>query len=152
MLKPPVNIDSLTKEWSEDSIISPENINTEILKISSLHSKYVTILSYHRRQIKKYEMEYKLMKETRRAYFNGELNNPEDLADLGWEPYQFVTKTNSEMERKIECDKLLNKILMKKMEHEEILDTCMSILKSLNNRSYELKAYVDYVRIYGEVK
>ena len=77
-LRPPVNIDQLMKEWSEDSAVDSTSIEKEILKISSLHGKYLNIMSHHRHVIRKLESDYKMMKGLREDYLQGHLSK-EDL-------------------------------------------------------------------------
>lgn len=131
------------KEWSEDTVIDSTNIDLELLKIGNLHSKYLNIMSYHRHMVRKLEAQFKEFKGLREDYYNGYLNNPEDLAKYGWEP-QSLTLSNPQIARKIEGDKELNTLLLKKVAHEEIVSYCESVLRSLNNRSWDLKSYVDY--------
>lgn len=144
-LKPPVSIDNLMKEWSSDSIVRPDDIQLETLKISSLHSKYLNIMSYHRLMVRKIDKDYKDMKATKDEYFHGNLNDPDTLADLGWPP-MLHTHSNPKITRMLENDPDLTKLLLKKLAHEEIVSYCESVLKSLNNRSWDLRNYVEYLK------
>lgn len=142
-LKAPVNIEDLMKEWTEDSVIDSTNVDLELLKIGNLHSKYLNIMSYHRHLARKLDADYRVLKGLREEYFNGYLNNPEDLEKHNWEPMQ-LKLTNPQIARKLETDGELNKMLLKKVAHEEIVSYCESVIRNLNNRSWDLKSYVDY--------
>jgi hypothetical protein len=142
MLKAPVSIETLMKEWSEDTNVDPTSMEKELLKVSHLHGKYLNIMSYHRHLVRKMEADYKMMKGLREDYYQGHLTK-EELEERGWEPCQHVL-TNPQVARKLETDGELNKLLLKKVMHEEIVSYCESVLKSLHNRTWDLGNFVKY--------
>jgi Recombination, repair and ssDNA binding protein UvsY len=145
-MKPPVNIDALMAEWSKDTYIDSSSMEKELLKISYLHSKYLNIMSYHRHVIRKLENEYKDMKEIRRDYYLGHADL-DILEKYGWDQYQGnpITMRTSQ-EEKLSTDPVLTKLLLKKVAHEEIVTYCETVLKSLNNRTWDLGNYVKYLQ------
>lgn len=145
MLKPPVNIDDLMKEWSQDGSIDSTSMEKELLKISHLHGKYLNIMSFHRHMVRKMEGDYKMLKGLREDYYQGHLSKDE-LDELGWEPYQNVL-SNPQVARKLDTDRELNKMLLKKVAHEEIVSYCENVLKSLHNRTWDLGNYVKYLQM-----
>ena len=144
-MKPPVTIDILMKEWSSDSIIDATSMEKEVLKISHLHGKYLNVMSYHRHLLRKLETEYKSMKGIREEYFSGHLTQ-EECDKYGWEYMQHV-HSNPKIARLLETDPELTKILLKKIAHEEIVSYCESVLKSLNNRTWDLGNFVKYQQL-----
>lgn len=144
-MKPPVNIEILMKEWSMDCKIDSTAMEVEILKISHLHGKYLNVMSYHRHIIRKLEAEYKILKGLKEDYYAGRLSE-EDLVERNWEPMQFVL-SEPKIARKIESDKELINILLKKVSHEEIVSYCESVMKSLNSRTWDLGNYVKYQQL-----
>lgn len=141
-MKPPVNIDTLMKEWSEDTVIDSTSMEKELLRISYLHSKYLNIMSYHRHLVRKMDTDFKLLKGLREDYYQGHLTQ-EEMEERGWEPIQHVL-SNPQIARKLDTDTELNKLLLKKVAHEEIVSYCESVLKSLHNRTWDLGNYVKY--------
>jgi len=144
-MKPPVTIDILMKEWSSDSIIDATSMEKEVLKISHLHGKYLNVMSYHRHLLRKLDTEYKSMKGIREEYFSGHLTQ-EECDKYGWEYMQHV-HSNPKIARLLETDPELTKILLKKIAHEEIVSYCESVLKSLNNRTWDLGNFVKYQQL-----
>lgn len=144
-MKPPVTIDILMKAWTEDSVIDSTSMEIELLKISHLHGKYLNIMSHHRHLVRKMEADYKMMKGLREDYYQGHLTQ-EELEDRGWEPMQHVL-SNPQIARKLETDSELNKLLLKKVAHEEIVTYCESVLKSLSSRTWDLGNYVKYLQL-----
>ena len=145
MLKPPVNIDALMKEWSDDGAIDSTSMEKELLKISHLHGKYLNIMYFHRHLLRKMETDYKIMKGLREDYYQGHLSK-EELDERGWEPMQHVL-SNPQIARKLDTDPELNKLLLKRVAHEEIVSYCENVLKSLNNRTWDLGNYVKYLQM-----
>jgi hypothetical protein len=144
-LKPPVNIENLMKEWTEDTRIDSSSMEKELLKISSLHGKYLNIMSHHRHMIRKLEADYKIKKGLKEDYYSGRLSHDE-LVEYGWEPMQFVL-SDPKVSRKLDTDKELITLLLKRVTHEEIVEYCESVLKSLNSRTYDLGNYVRYQQL-----
>jgi hypothetical protein len=144
-MKAPVNIDTLMKEWSNDSNIDSTSMEKELLKISHLHGKYLNIMSHHRHIIRKLEADYKILKGLKEDYYAGRLSE-EELKEHDWEPCQFVL-SDPKVARKIDADKELINILLKKVAHEEIVVYCEMVLKSLHNRTWDLGNFVKYQQL-----
>lgn len=144
-MKAPVNIDDLMKEWSNDSIIDATSMEKELLKISHLHGKYLNIMSYHRHVIRKLEADYKIKKGLKEDYYAGRLSQ-EELEEYEWEPMQYVL-SDPKIARKIDTDKELINMLLKKVAHEEIVSYCEMVLKSLHSRTYDLGNFVKYQQL-----
>ena len=142
-LNSPVKLDDLINEWKKDSLIDETSIEKEILKIPNLHSKYVGIMAIHQLIVKKLISDYNKKKKIKWEYEQGLLNNPEDLKRLNLEPK--LNKTlRIDLPIYLDGDDDLNIIILKKSVNEEIVDMCKSIIKELNNRTWQLKTFVDY--------
>jgi hypothetical protein len=136
-------LDELHDEWEKDGDIDKTEIGDELLKIPRLHAKYLRILSYHNSQSKELGINYTKAKKIRYEYYQGDLNNPDDLAKYGFDPMvKRILKT--EIPLYIESDATLLSIIRKKNMHDEIAATTNSILKELNSRTYQLRSYIDY--------
>ncbi len=144
-MKTPVNIDDLMKEWSQDKHIDASDMEKELLKISHLHGKYLNVMSFHRHLLRKMEIDYKNMKGLREDYYHGRLTLDE-LEKHGWEQWQ-TRLSNPEIARKLDTDTELNKMLLKRVAHEEIVNYCENVLKSLHNRTWDLGNFVKYQQL-----
>jgi len=132
-----MQFEDLCKMWAEDAPIDITNLTQETSRIPKLHAKYVSILSRHKLIVFKLDGEYRELKSIKWQYYNGDLNNPEDLAEYGFEPLlKTILKQNIPIY--LESDKDLNKILLKKALHQEIVDYCTLIIRELNNRTYQI--------------
>ena len=132
-----MNIEQLLEMWSQDSKIDETEPAKEISRISSLHAKYLNIRAHNNLLVKKMHFEYLSKRKIKNDYFSGNLNNREDLEKYNLTPIQNKIH-KSDMNMTLDADDDLNKILIKKIIYEELVDTCDSILKEINNRTYQL--------------
>jgi hypothetical protein len=95
--------------------------------------------------IRKLEADYKIKKGLKEDYYSGRLSHDE-LVEYGWEPMQFVL-SDPKVSRKLDTDKELITLILKRVTHEEIVEYCESVLKSLNSRTYDLGNYVRYQQL-----
>ena len=142
MLTAPVTLESLMKEWSIDKEIDRDDMEKETLKISHLHGKYLNVRVHHNILLRKMETDYKVLKGLREDYYQGHLTK-EDCDERGWEYMQHVL-SNPQIARKLDTDPELNKLLLKRIAHEEIVSYCDMVLKSLQNRTWDLGNFIKY--------
>lgn len=142
-MKPPVNIDSLMEEWSTDAKIDETEPGRELVKTSTLHAKYLRIMTHHNLICKKLMGDYNRLKKIKWEYYSGDLNNPEDLEQHGLQP-MMKKVLRQDIPTYIDSDTDLNNILLKKMLHQEIVDFCGSVLKELNNRTWQLRSFIEW--------
>jgi hypothetical protein len=134
-------LDDVLKMWTDDSNIDRTEPGKALIDIPKLHSKYLNILSQHRLLVKDAEFKYNRMKKLKWEYYTGKLDD-DDLKKYGWEPFPFTLK--SDITTYLDADEDINKYLASKMLHEEIVDVCNAILKELNNRTWELRSFIDW--------
>ena len=142
-MKTPTTIDDLMSEWSTDSEINELDIKGELLKISALKSKYLKVMTHHNLRVKSLEKDYNSMRKIKWEYYSGDLNNPTDLQTYGWEPWPKKV-LRQDLQMYIDADKDVANIHLKKASNTEIVETCKEIIKELNNRTFQLRAYIDY--------
>jgi hypothetical protein len=142
-MKPPVDIEALMEEWSKDCAIDETEPGRELAKIPTLHSKYLRIMTHHNLKVKKIMGDYHRLRKIKWEYYNGDLNNPEDLAHYNLEPNPKKI-LRADIPTYLDSDTELNDILLKKLLHEEIVNFCGSVLKELNNRTWQLKTFIDW--------
>ena len=134
-------LDDVLKMWADDSNIDRTEPGKALIDIPKLHSKYLNILSQHRLLVKDAEFKYNRMKKLKWEYYTGKLDEDE-LQKLGWEPFRFVLK--SDISVYIDGDDDLNKLKRKKSYHEETAKYCENVMKELNARTYQLRAFMDW--------
>ena len=134
-------LETIIEQWERDSDVDATEPGKEIIRIPLLHNKYNKFLSLHNLSAKKAAIEYDRMKKLKWMYYNGKLDQ-EELDKLGWEPFRFTLK--SDIQVYLDGDDDLNKLKRKKSYHEETAKFCENVMKELNSRTYQLKAYMDW--------
>lgn len=137
-MKPPVTLDTLSEMWSKDASIDLTEPARELVKIPSLHAKYLQILSHHNLIIKKITADYNRKKAITFQYLNGDLNDPDELTKYGFTEPMRKKILKQDIQIYLDADDQLINLLLKKAIHQEIADYCSSILKEINNRTYQL--------------
>jgi hypothetical protein len=141
-------IEDIIKNWDADSVIDSTEPGKELLKIPTLHNKYLKFLVKHKLAVKRLNFEYAKMRRIKEEYYNGSLSK-EELDEYGWEPFLLNVKTKMGVEKYLESDKDLIKILEKKIHHDESVSICESILQELKSRTFQLRDYISWERFIG---
>ncbi len=136
-------LEELLEMWRQDSEIDRTEPGKALLNIPKLHSKYLNILSKHRLLAKESEFKYNKMKKLKWEYYTGKMDD-ETLKKYGWEPFSLLLK--SDISLYLESDEDMNKFLVAKAMHDEIVDVCTSILKELNSRTFQLRDFIAWER------
>lgn len=143
-MKPPVTIDILMDMWSKDAQVDLTEPARELAKISSLHAKYLNILSHHNLIIKKLNSDYTKKKSIMFQYYSGDLNDPEGLEKYGFNEPMRKKILRQDISIYLDGDEQLINILLKKSLHQEIVDYCSSIIKEINNRTFQLNNIIKW--------
>lgn len=136
-------LEAIIEHWAKDSEVDSTDPSKEIIRIPVLHSKYNKFLTLHNLSAKKAGYEYAKLKKVKWAYYNGKMSQ-EELDKYGWEPFQFVLK--SDLNVYLEGDDDLNKLKRKQAYHEEAASFCTNVMKELNNRTWQLKEFMAWER------
>ena len=138
-----MKLDEILTNWNDDCKIDEAQIGNEIIKIPQLHAKYLRILNDHKLGSLKSKFEYDKLKNIKTEYYLGHLDK-ETLDEYGWEPFDLKIGTKNSVDRYINSDDQLVKLLQKKSYHDQVISTCEQILNEIKNRSWQLKTLVDY--------
>ena len=139
-------LEQVLKMWDSDSVIDRTEPSKELLNIPKYHSKYLAILTKHKIATKKAHFDYLRMRKVRLDYYAGRLSQDE-LAEYGWEPFQFVLKTD--INAYLEADDNLIKLLEKKVYHEEAVSVIESIMSELKSRTFQLRDFISWEKFIG---
>jgi hypothetical protein len=140
------NLEQVLKLWERDSDIDQTEPGKELLKIPKLHVQYLSILTKHKIASKKAHFDYLRMRKLRLDYYAGRLSQ-EELLEYGWEPFQFVLKTD--INAYLEADINLIKLLEKKVYHEEVVSVIESIMSELKQRTWQLRDFISWEKFIG---
>jgi hypothetical protein len=140
------NLEQVLKNWERDAEIDQTEPGKELIKIPTLHNKYLGILTKHKIASKKAHFDYLRMRKVKWEYYTGKMSQ-EELAEYGWEPFQFTLK--SDINTYLEADSDLIKLLEKKVYHEETVSVLESILSELKSRTFQLRDFISWEKFVG---
>ena len=140
-----MKIEDIIGMWQEDVKIDETELSRESLNIPLLHGKYLKHFSDERLKLRAFKMKQKQLHQRLMDYYRGDLNNPEDLAELGREPYPFKRLKN-EVSYYVESDSEMVQLNTKIAYQQELVDILEEIIKAINTRGYVIKNSLDFLR------
>jgi hypothetical protein len=128
--------------WDTDSEIDTTDLGNESIKIPKLHSKYYKLFVSEKILLRKYEAEMKELKlEKYEFYTQGP--SPQSR-EKGWEIPARGMILKQEMPMYMEGDRELIALSLKIGFQQEKVELLESIIKSLVNRGFQIKAAIDW--------
>jgi hypothetical protein len=137
-----MNLDELQLMWEKDSEIDPDNLHLESLKIPILHSKYYKIYNELNLLYKKAEQDLKELERVRYEYYSGK-SDPIVYIE---EPFPFKVRDKDSMKRYLESDKKLSNLKLKIEYYLTMIKYCEDIIKTIQNRTFQIKNAVEFMR------
>ena len=137
-----MNLDDIQKMWEKDSHIDPDNLHTESLNIPSLHAKYFELYNTIFLLRKKAEQQRKNIRHERYEYFSGK-SDPEVYVD---NPFPKKIRDKDTMTKYLDADDKLSTASLKIDYYDTMLVYLESILKVIQNRTYQIKNAIEFMR------
>jgi hypothetical protein len=139
-----MKIEDIVSEWDKDCKIDETELDREATKIPKLHNKYLKIFMGERVVLFKLKAENKRIRKTLIEYYLGELDR-EELSEINRD--QFYKKLlKNEVETYLEADDMYIENTLKVSVQGEKVAYVEAIVKSLNNRHFQIKSAIDWVR------
>ena len=140
-----MKIDDVVEMWKKDCKIDETELSLESLNVPSLHAKYLKIYSNEKLKLRSLNLKNKDLKVRLSDYYKGDLNNPEDLKEIGREPWpKKVLK--QDLYDYVEGDVDMIALNTKIVYQEEFVDVLTEIIKSINGRGYVIKNSIDFLK------
>jgi len=135
-----LDLEKLQEMWQKDSVIDPDNLHEESLKIPQLHSKYYTIYNTITLLREKARETYNKVRLERYNYYTGKA--PAEV--YVEEPFPYKVREKDAIERHMSADERLNKIDLKIRYYDIILKFLEDVIKMISNRNYSIKNSIDW--------
>ena len=136
------DLDTIQKMWVEDSKIDIDNLHTESLNIPTLHAKYFDIYNNIVLLKKKAEQQKKNIRHERYEYFSGKAD-PEVYID---NPFPKKIRDKETMQKYLDADNKLSSVSLKVEYYATMLNYLERILKVIQNRTYQIKNAIEFIR------
>ena len=137
-----MNLEQIQEMWDKDSQIDPDNLHDESLKIPQLHAKYYTVYNTITLLREKARETHSRVKLERYNYYTGKAD-PEVYAE---EPFPYKVRDKDALQRQIDADETLNKIDIKIRYYDVMLRFLEDIIKTIANRTFQIKNAVEWHR------
>ena len=139
-------LNELQTQWVEDCKLDELDLGSESTRTPVLHSKYVTLLSNSKLQLRKAVADLKRLENVKSDYYRGELSK-EELDQLGWEPWRKNAVLRSDMRDQLDSDPDIIKQQDKVYYLETTVDFLDRVLRSLNSRGWDIKNAVEWNKL-----
>ena len=135
-----MDLDKIQEMWQIDSVIDPDNLHDESLKIPQLHSKYYTVYNTITLLREKARDNYKKVKLERYNYYTGKA--PAEVYEK--EPFDYKVREKDAIQRHLDADNKLNTIDLKIRYYDVQLKFLEEVIKTIANRTYQIKNAIEW--------
>jgi hypothetical protein len=137
-----IDLESIQKMWDKDSQINMDNLHDESIKVPALHAKYFEIYNTVILLKKKSEQTRKNVRHERYEYFTGKAD-PEVYLES---PFPKKVRDKDTLQKYLDADNKLSQISLKVEYYDVTLNYLESILKVIQNRTYQIKNAIDFLK------
>ena len=137
-----IDLESLQKMWEEDSEIDKDNLHDESLKIPQLHAKYFDLYNTIFLLRKKADQQRKNIRHERYEYFSWKADPDVYVKD----PFPKKIRDKDTMTKYLDADEKLSNSSLKIEYYDTMLTYIESILKVIQNRTYQIKNAIEFMR------
>jgi len=137
-----MTLDEIQEMWQRDSVIDPDNLHDESLKIPQLHAKYYTIYNTITLLREKARETYSKVRLERYNYYTGKA--PAEVYEQ--DPFPYKVRDKEALQRHLDADERLNKIDLKIRYYDIMLKFLEEVIKMISNRNYSIKNAIDWNR------
>ena len=128
--------------WEKDSQIDADNLHTESLKVPALHAKYHEMFNNFLLLRKKAEQQRKNIRHERYEYYSGKAD-PEVYQE---NPFGKKIRDKDTMTKYLDADEKLSNSSLKIDYYDTMLVYLESILKVIQNRTFQIKNAIEFMR------
>ena len=136
------DLDTIQDMWEKDAKIDRDNLHDESLNIPALHAKYFQIYNTIFLLRKKAEQQRKNIRHERYEYFSGKA----DPDVYRQNPFPKKIRDKDTMTKYLDADEKLSNSSLKIEYYDTMLTYLESILKVIQNRTYQIKNAIEFMR------
>ena len=137
-----IDLDMIQSMWEQDSKIDIDNLHTESLNIPALHAKYFDIYNNILLLKKKAEQQRRNIRHERYEYYAGKAD-PEVYVE---DPSPKKIRDKDTLQKYLDADEKLSQVCLKIDYYETMLNYLESILKVVQNRTFQIKNAIEFVK------
>ena len=139
-----MKLEDIQELWRKDSEIDYTELGTESIRIPLIHDKYLKIFIDERIRLKGVEFELSKIVRIKTEYYSGKMSQ-EELERHGWEQYLGRLLKN-EIANYIESDDDVIKLKQQLVILQEKITYLDSVIKMINNRGFQIKNALEWLK------
>ena len=137
-----MNLEQIQEMWQKDSVIDPDNLHDESLKIPQLHSKYYTIYNTITLLRERARETYNRVRLERYNFYAGKA--PAEVYEE--EPFPYKVREKDAIQRYLEADEKLVSVDLKVRYYDVMLKFLEEVIKNISNRTFQIKNAIEWHR------
>lgn len=139
-----MKFEDIVSEWDKDCKMDETELGDESTKIPVVHNKYLKMYVGENSILKRLYAERAKLKRTLMEYYLGEMDR-EELDGINRD--QFYKKIlKNEVDTYIESDEMWIDMNLKLGIQQEKVNYLDAVIKSINNRGFQIKNAIDWLR------
>jgi len=131
--------------WVIDTKLDDLNLDLESIKVPMLHGKYLALLSKERAKVRELTANKKTLTRLLIAYYSGKATQDE-LEKLGRD--QFMERViRGDIDERVNNDASMIRLESMLGLHQECVMVLEEIMRSINNRGFQIKNVIDWRKL-----
>ena len=139
-----MNLEEIQELWNRDREIDITELATESIRIPQIHDKYLKIYVDEKIKLRKLQLNLAKISKMKSDYYSGRMSQ-EELDRLEWQPF-LVKVLKGEVNSYVESDDDIIKLKETIALMEEKINYIDSVIRMINNRGFQIKSAIDWIK------
>ena len=139
-----MKLEEIQELWNRDREINISELATESIRIPQIHDKYLKIYVDEKIKLRKLQLNLAKISKMKSDYYSGRMSQ-EELDRLEWQPF-LVKVLKGEVNSYVESDDDIIKLKETIALMEEKINYIDSVIRMINNRGFQIKSAIDWIK------
>ena len=139
-----MKLEEIQELWNRDREIDITELATESIRIPQIHDKYLKIYVDEKIKLRKLQLNLAKISKMKSDYYSGRMSQ-EELDRLEWQPF-LVKVIKPEVNSYVESDDDIIKLKETIALMEEKINYIDSVIRMINNRGFQIKSAIDWIK------
>ena len=139
-----MKLEEIQELWNRDREIDITELATESIRIPQIHDKYLKIYVDEKIKLRKLQLNMAKISKMKSDYYSGRMSQ-EELDRLEWQPF-LVKVLKGEVNSYVESDDDIIKLKETIALMEEKINYIDSVIRMINNRGFQIKSAIDWIK------
>ena len=139
-----MKLEEIQELWNRDREIDISELATESIRIPQIHDKYLKIYVDEKIKLRKLQLNLAKISKMKSDYYSGRMSQ-EELDRLEWQPL-LVKVLKGEVNSYVESDDDIIKLKETIALMEEKINYIDSVIRMINNRGFQIKSAIDWIK------